>query len=192
MPRPAHLVSLCNVLGALALAACAADPAPEQTGRGEEALIDDIASMSARADGTFDVVCKDGRRERVTAAQLRNDEVCSRGGSAGACVEGTWSACNDATEHWTGSLCCVDNRPACVEGTWSACNDAKEHWTGAKCCVENRPTCVEGTWSACNDAKEHWTGTECCVEDVRECVEGTWSSCTDANEHWTGTKCCVE
>jgi|GEM_PF-6019512 len=48
--------------------------APQQ----EQALISDIASMTARIDGSFDVVCKDGSKEVKTAKEISDNNVCNK------------------------------------------------------------------------------------------------------------------
>jgi len=42
--------------------------------------IDDIASMQRQTDGTFAVICSDGRHEVATAQQIRLGQVCVNGG----------------------------------------------------------------------------------------------------------------
>jgi len=42
-------------------------------------LVDDIASMTRRPDGLFDVRCRDGRREVVSSAQILANDVCNGG-----------------------------------------------------------------------------------------------------------------
>jgi hypothetical protein len=60
-----------------ALAACTSAPADDAAVNGEDALVSDAASMTQRADGSWDVVCKDGRHEVVTVADILADKVCS-------------------------------------------------------------------------------------------------------------------
>lgn len=55
--------------------ACGQNEAPSQI---ED--VEDIISMQARADGNFDVVCRDGRREVASAADIRANRVCRGGG----------------------------------------------------------------------------------------------------------------
>lgn len=61
-------------LASLSLVACGARP--DTSSESQSALLSDASSMNARGDGTFDVVCKDGRHEVDTADQIRNDQTC--------------------------------------------------------------------------------------------------------------------
>lgn len=70
-----------------ALAACSSAPADDQAvNGGEDALVSDAASMTQRPDGTWDVVCKDGRHEVVTVAEIVADKVCN-GAAPSTCVQ---------------------------------------------------------------------------------------------------------
>jgi hypothetical protein len=74
-----------GMLGA-ALAACSSASTDDAAVSGEDALVSDAASMTQRADGSWDVVCKDGRREVVTTADILADKVCG-GAPPIACVQ---------------------------------------------------------------------------------------------------------
>jgi hypothetical protein len=56
--------------------ACAAPPADDAAESSEQAAVSDIAKMTARGDGTFDVECRDGRKEIVSAADVTAGRVC--------------------------------------------------------------------------------------------------------------------
>src|SRR5258708_3637569 len=56
-------------------AGCAADP--ETTDSTEAASVVDATSLTARSDGKFDAVCRDGHREIVTVEQIRLNQVCT-------------------------------------------------------------------------------------------------------------------
>jgi hypothetical protein len=47
----------------------------------ESNLVEDIASMTRRPDGLFDIRCRDGRFEVASAEQIRANAVCNGGGS---------------------------------------------------------------------------------------------------------------
>jgi hypothetical protein len=55
-------------------------------GAGSEAAITDLASVTARPDGQFDVVCKDGRKEIDTAEDIQANAVCVAVASSGPVV----------------------------------------------------------------------------------------------------------
>src|SRR4051812_21182019 len=65
-----------GVLGA-AMAACSAPPADDGATSGEDQLVSDAASMTQKPDGTWDVVCKDGRHQNVPTADILADKVCN-------------------------------------------------------------------------------------------------------------------
>lgn len=58
--------------------ACSAGGA-ESTATVHQEQISDISSMVQLPNGTFDVTCKDGRHENVTAAQIAQQRVCASG-----------------------------------------------------------------------------------------------------------------
>jgi hypothetical protein len=45
--------------------------------------VEDISSMTQERDGSFRVVCNDGRIEYRSAAEVRSNRVCERGGGGG-------------------------------------------------------------------------------------------------------------
>jgi hypothetical protein len=67
-----------TTLGLVGLPGCGASVEETRTGGAE--LVTDVESMHRRTDGLFDVVCRDGRREVVTAADVLADRVCGSGG----------------------------------------------------------------------------------------------------------------
>jgi hypothetical protein len=75
-------VSVLAWIGA-AIAACADAPNEASETGASSALVSDIASMTQRADGKFDVVCKDGSREIDSSDQIVANQACSGGGSSG-------------------------------------------------------------------------------------------------------------
>jgi hypothetical protein len=67
----------------LALMGCsAADNAAGESS--SQDLVGDIASMTARGDGSFDVTCKDGVKEIATSSSIAEGKVCARA-EPGAC-----------------------------------------------------------------------------------------------------------
>lgn len=58
------------------LAACAPPAAEDDAASSEQAAVSDIAKMTARGDGTFDVECRDGRKEIVSADDVTAGRVC--------------------------------------------------------------------------------------------------------------------
>lgn len=64
------------LLCALALTACGKTSDSSSTQD-----VEDVSTMIARGDGTFDVVCRDGSREVATADDIRLDRVCDGGSS---------------------------------------------------------------------------------------------------------------
>ncbi len=63
------------VISIFLLAGCAADV--ESLAASEEELVSDIVSMTVRADGRYDVQCRDGHAEVVTADQIQSGQVCN-------------------------------------------------------------------------------------------------------------------
>lgn len=67
----------CLVFGLLA-SACGGGGARDDGGlSAEQRAVGDIASMTSRGDGSFDVICSDGRREVASAADVTSDHVCA-------------------------------------------------------------------------------------------------------------------
>jgi hypothetical protein len=66
---------------AFAALAVACSSTSESTGSSNSAQITDVASMTKRSDGNFDVVCTDGTRAVVTPADVLANNVCSAGPS---------------------------------------------------------------------------------------------------------------
>ncbi len=75
-------VSLGLAAIAISVVACGSSAEGEATGSAQQEQISDIGSMTQRPDGQFDVVCKNGATEVVTATQIAQNQVC-RGGSTG-------------------------------------------------------------------------------------------------------------
>ena len=61
---------------AVASSACAPSPADDDPSTSEHAAVSDIGKMTARGDGTFDVECRDGRKEVVSADDVTAGRVC--------------------------------------------------------------------------------------------------------------------
>lgn len=61
------------ILATLLLSACGA---PEASDSSETAALGDAQRIDQRPDGKYDVLCRDGRREVVTAADLQQNNVC--------------------------------------------------------------------------------------------------------------------
>jgi hypothetical protein len=74
------------VLAASGLAFTAGCSAPDDAASesSSQDLVGDIASMTARGDGSFDVTCKDGVKEIATASSISEGKVCARA-AAGEC-----------------------------------------------------------------------------------------------------------
>lgn len=70
--RPTSLV----VPVLFAAAACAPSGAGDDAETSEHADVTDIAKMTGRGDGTFDVECTDGRHEIVSADDVKQGRVC--------------------------------------------------------------------------------------------------------------------
>lgn len=58
------------------LAACSTPAATEGAETQEQAAVSDIARMTSRGDGTFDVECHDGTTEVVSAVDVQEGRVC--------------------------------------------------------------------------------------------------------------------
>src|SRR5687767_13090365 len=84
-PNRALYLGVTVLVGALVVG-CAFDSA-ESVGTAASQATGDIASMTRRPDGNYDVVCADGRHEVASVAQIQDNTVCSGGssGGAGAC-----------------------------------------------------------------------------------------------------------
>lgn len=61
---------------ASAVLACSAPAGSDDAESQEQAAVSDIAGMTARGDGTFDVTCRSGRTEVVSAADVEQGRVC--------------------------------------------------------------------------------------------------------------------
>lgn len=90
--------------------------------------VDDISSMTLEPDGRYRVVCKDARVEYRSAAEIRADRVCERGGGGGGdgivrCV----ARDNDGRDPWImakfGSDGGLTRFPDFVFSTLAACQD---------------------------------------------------------------------
>jgi hypothetical protein len=74
------------------LVGCAASDSADDVASAEQEAVSDIARMTARGDGTFDVTCRDGRREIVSASDVQAGRVCTQAVipasvfAAGACT----------------------------------------------------------------------------------------------------------
>jgi|GEM_PF-6719684 len=64
-------------VGLSVVVGCADDP--KRVAGADNELVEDVAQMTRRPDGFFDVRCRDGRTEIVSAEQLRSDQVCNGG-----------------------------------------------------------------------------------------------------------------
>lgn len=71
-----HLLLLLPSISFPFFVACAAPPADDGAESSEHAAVSDIAKMTARGDGTFDVECRDGRKEIVSADDVAAGRVC--------------------------------------------------------------------------------------------------------------------
>jgi len=76
--------------------ACSSSTEAPETGTAQQEAIEDVESILRLPDGRFDVRCRDGRRETVTAEDLRADRVCRTGGPGGSGVAlyGTTDSCS--------------------------------------------------------------------------------------------------
>jgi hypothetical protein len=143
-----------------AVVACAS-PTEGETGSTKQAQISDIATMTQRADGQFDVVCKNGSHEVVTAAQVAANQVC-QGGSSGpggpgrVIIFGTSDSCDasDVVASVTSSTDC--NTLSDTQAAWSVsingqCRDISDT-TVRKACMLNQPNHVLlfGTSDSCD------------------------------------------
>ena len=79
-------VSLAAVAFA-ALTACSAGATNDGAQAGESDLVSDAATLTQRPDGKFDVVCKGGRHEIVTVADILADKVCEGAPLPVTCVK---------------------------------------------------------------------------------------------------------
>jgi hypothetical protein len=79
--KPTFAFILACSAGVLALACSSSTEAP--AGAVEQEAIEDVETILRLPDGRFDVRCRDGRREVVTADDLRADRVCRSGGLGG-------------------------------------------------------------------------------------------------------------
>jgi hypothetical protein len=59
----------------IAVAACSTE-ADSDVAKQDQDLVSDIAKMTGRGDGTFDVTCRDGRTEIATAEDVTSGRVC--------------------------------------------------------------------------------------------------------------------
>lgn len=64
------------VLLTASIVACAPS-AGDDAESSEQEQVADITKMTARGDGTFDVTCRDGRQEIVSAEDVKNGAVCT-------------------------------------------------------------------------------------------------------------------
>lgn len=182
------------VLGVVATAIFAGcSSGPEEGVRTDEApLIADAVTMVQRTDGLWDVVCKDGRRETVSAEQIAKQDVCLT--SPPNCVDGVAEFCRGPGEIWTGAKCCLPSADyTCVDGVRDLCRGTGENWTGKKCCLPGKNyTCTVATAEFCRGTGENWTGLTCCLPSTSfTCVEGTRDWCRGTGENWTGINCCL-
>jgi len=73
-----------SVLGiALLVAACGQTPDKGSGSAASVKAVEDIESMTVQRDGSYRVVCRDGRVEFRSASEIRSDRVCMNGGGGG-------------------------------------------------------------------------------------------------------------
>ncbi len=77
MIRSLLLPTLAVVALPFAAACGSARESDANTGTSEQATVSDIAKMTARGDGRFDVECRDGRTEIVSADEVTQGRVCN-------------------------------------------------------------------------------------------------------------------
>jgi hypothetical protein len=145
-------------LAAIAIAACTSSSS-EETGTSSQEQITDIASMVQRADGRFDVVCKNGSTEIVTAAQLQSNQVCSGGGGGGnrVIIYGTSDRCDNDSVVASVTPATDCNTLSDAQSAWSVkvngqCNNINDT-TVRKACFLHQPgrTLIYGTSDHCDN-----------------------------------------
>jgi hypothetical protein len=147
-------------LTGIAMAACASSSSSEETGTSAQEQITDIASMVQRADGRFDVVCKNGSTEVVTAAQVAANQVCNGGGGGG----GNRIMIYGASDYCSNDVLVASVTPATDCTTLSDSQSAWSIKVGGQCinivdttvrkaCLLNQPgrTLIYGASDYCND-----------------------------------------
>ena len=76
LPLPSRISVLLAGLAVASLVACSSASVDGAARGDENDLVADAASMNHRPDGNWDVVCKDGRQEVATTADILADKVC--------------------------------------------------------------------------------------------------------------------
>ena len=165
-----------------ALIACDTTPEAGAAGTSEAAQISDILTMTRRADGKFDVVCSDGSRATVTAAQVAANQVCGAG--AGPAILGRVFGRTDS---------CGGDPVATITSTTdcfalSATDVAWSTWSGGQCqnisdtnvraaCLTLKPAgkAIFGRSDSCEgDAVEVTPETDCFAQSASDVAWSVW------------------
>ena len=165
-------------------------------------------SVVRRADGNFDVVCRDGSKSVATSLEVQQDGICQgsqSGGCWGACSSSgyAFNACLDkcgtvseseADMCWTGcdkagygfNLCLSKcGQTVTGRGTaacWNRCgNDSFNFQACAGKCGTNFSSGASSCWASCEKAAYNFdTCNQACVSKSTGSADACWSWCQRA------------
>jgi hypothetical protein len=127
-------------LGASVVAvACSSATVDAPSGTSEQAAIEDADAILRLPDGRYDVRCRDGRRETVSADDLRADRVCRTGGGPvgfGVVLYGRSDSCSgEAAAVVRESTRCesLGNGPVWSVSVNGVCSDVADTTLSAAC-----------------------------------------------------------
>jgi hypothetical protein len=157
----------------LVLAACSAGPEPEEAASNEAPLVSDASSMIQRPDGRWDVVCKNGRTEVVTTAQIMANDVC---GSSlpPRCVRNCTARYSDGSCRTYGADYCAPGA-TCVPNVISRYSDGSAREYGPDFCAAGPAECKSRCTARYSDGSCRTYAADICGPPGAGCVP----RCTD-------------
>ena len=162
-------------------AACTSAPADTTASNGgNDELVSDAASMTQRADGSWDVVCKDGRHEVVTLADILADKVCG-GAPPITCIQ------KCAVRYPSGE--CKAFAPDFCGPASSCAKQCSERYPSGDCKTYAEDFC--GPASTCiSQCSERYPSGECKTYTADFCGAGAGLSCTkQCSERYPSGEC---
>lgn len=170
-----------------ALAGCGTEGSVD-TGKLEQKSLSDVVSMVRRADGDFDVVCRDGHREVVTEAQVLANQVCG-GSSQIVCVPHCVARYSDGSCRQYGADFCGPAPAKCIPYCTDRYSDGSCRTYGVDICGTD-PHCVKRCQSRYSDGSCRQYAADYCGAGVVQCVSNCIERYSDGSCRTYGADIC--
>ncbi len=176
-------------VAAIALAACASAPDDDTGASSESPLISDASSLIQRPDGRFDVVCKDGSREVVTAEQIAANEVCNS--TPFTCVRRCAARFqNGNCREWAADYC--DRGATCRPHVIDRFQNGNPREYGPDFCTSGPSMCVAQCTERFQNGNPQTFGPDRCAKGTIACIPRVVARFQNGNPQAFGPDFCKE